>query len=60
MLKGLYDISCTTWSPKGKLFQVEYAMESVKEGSVCLGLRSNDFAVLCSLKRLPSELAGYQ
>ena len=35
-------------------------MEAVKQGSVCLGLRSADYAVLCSLKRLPSELAGYQ
>ena len=35
-------------------------MEAVKQGSVCLGLRSSDYAVLCSLKRLPSELAGYQ
>lgn len=35
-------------------------MEAVKQGSVCLGLRSSNHAVLCSLKRLPSELAGYQ
>ena len=60
MLKGFYDLDCTTWSPQGKLFQVEYAMEAVKQGSVCLGLRSQDHVVLCSLKRLPSELAGYQ
>ena len=60
MLKGFYDLDCTTWSPQGKLFQVEYAMEAVKQGSVCLGLRSADHVVLCSLKRLPSELAGYQ
>lgn len=60
MLKGSYDLDCITWSPQGKLFQVEYAMEAVKQGSVCLGLRSSDYAVLCSLKRLPSELAGYQ
>jgi 20S proteasome subunit alpha 6 len=35
-------------------------MEAVKQGSVCLGLKSRTHAVLCSLKRLPSELAGYQ
>jgi 20S proteasome subunit alpha 6 len=40
MLKGLYDLDCTTWSPQGKLFQVEYAMEAVKQGSICLGLKS--------------------
>lgn len=22
MLKGFYDLDCTTWSPQGKLFQV--------------------------------------
>jgi 20S proteasome subunit alpha 6 len=60
MLKSFYDLDCTTWSPQGKLFQIEYAMEAVKQGSVCLGLRSSEYVVLCSLKRLPSELAGYQ
>ena len=60
MLKAFYDLDCTTWSPQGKLFQVDYAMEAVKQGSVCLGLRSAEHVVLCSLKRLPSELAGYQ
>ena len=35
-------------------------MEAVKQGSICLGLRSNEHVVLCSLKRLPSELAEYQ
>jgi 20S proteasome subunit alpha 6 len=35
-------------------------MEAVKQGSICLGLRSKEFAVLCSLKRSPSELASYQ
>ena len=60
MLKGLYDLDCVTWSPQGKLFQVEYAMEAVKQGSICLGLRSEKHVVLCSLKKLPSELACYQ
>ncbi|KAM3147742.1 hypothetical protein pb186bvf_000070 [Paramecium bursaria] len=60
MLKHLYDTDCTTWSPQGKLFQVEYAMEAVKQGSICLGLKSEKYVVLCSLKRQPSELAGFQ
>ena len=60
MLKGLYDIDCVTWSPQGKLFQVQYAMQAVKQGSICLGLKSNEYVVLCSLKKLPSELACYQ
>ena len=60
MIKTLYDTDCITWSPVGKLFQVEYAMEAVKLGSICLGLRSSTEAVLCSLKRSQSELSGYQ
>ena len=35
-------------------------MEAVKQGSICLGLKSKDHVVLCSLKKLPSELACYQ
>jgi 20S proteasome subunit alpha 6 len=41
-----YDTDVTVWSPQGRLHQVEYAMEAVKQGSACVGLRSNDFAVL--------------
>lgn len=60
MLKNLYDTDCVTWSPQGKLFQVDYAMEAVKLGSICLGLRSDTHAVLCSLKRSQSEFACFQ
>ncbi|XP_051912598.1 uncharacterized protein LOC127594885 [Hippocampus zosterae] len=59
MLRTLYDTDVTTWSPQGKLFQVDYAMEAVKQGSVCMGLRSQHHAVLCSLKRSPLELANF-
>jgi len=33
-----YDTDVTTWSPQGRLFQVEYAMEAVKQGSAAVGL----------------------
>jgi 20S proteasome subunit alpha 6 len=55
-----YDTDVTVWSPQGRLHQVEYAMEAVKQGSACVGLRSNDFAVLVALKRSSSELSSYQ
>eukprot|EP01016_Furgasonia_blochmanni_P053427 TRINITY_DN8632_c0_g1_i5.p1 TRINITY_DN8632_c0_g1~~TRINITY_DN8632_c0_g1_i5.p1 ORF type:complete len:266 (+),score=71.32 TRINITY_DN8632_c0_g1_i5:250-1047(+) len=35
-------------------------MEAVKNGSICLGLKSRTHAVLCSVKRAQSELASYQ
>ena len=60
MFRNQYDTSVTTWSPDGRLHQVEYAMEAVKQGSACIGLRSDKFAVLSVLKRSQSELASYQ
>jgi 20S proteasome subunit alpha 6 len=55
MLKYLYDTDCVTWSPQGKLFQVEYAMEAVKQGSICLGLKSQQFVVQ-NVHALPGHL----
>jgi len=60
MLNNLYDTDCVTWNPKGKLLQVDYALEAVKQGSICVGLRSKTHAVLCTLKKSKSELASFQ
>jgi len=60
MYRNQYDTDVTTFSPAGRLHQVEYAMEAVKQGSAVVGVRSNDLAVLASLKRSTSELASYQ
>lgn len=59
-LRNSYDSDNTTFSPQGKLFQVEYALEAVKQGSAAIGLRSNTHAVLLTLKRSTGELATYQ
>ena len=48
----MYDFDCITWSPQGKLYQVEYAMEAVKQGSACLGIRSKSSVVTLILKFL--------
>jgi Proteasome subunit/Proteasome subunit A N-terminal signature len=56
----MYDTDVTTFSPQGRLFQVEYAMEAVKQGSACVGATSKKFAVIAALKRSPGELASYQ
>mmetsp|Transcript_21935 Transcript_21935/g.26445 ORF Transcript_21935/g.26445 Transcript_21935/m.26445 type:complete len:265 (-) Transcript_21935:518-1312(-) len=60
MFRNQYDTDVTVWSPEGRLLQVEYAMESVKQGSACVGLRSNEFAVLGAIKRSVSELSSHQ
>ena len=50
MQKSLYDQSALTWSPQGRLYQVEYAMEAVNQGNLLLGVRSNTHVVLVGLK----------
>lgn len=56
----MYDTDVTTFSPAGRLHQVEYAVEAIKQGAACVGLRSKEYALLATLKRSPSELASYQ
>lgn len=41
----MYDVDCSTWSPQGKLSQVDYAKEAVKHGGLTLGIRSDTHAV---------------
>ena len=60
MFRNTYDSDNTVFSPQGRLHQVEYALEAVKQGSAVVGLRSNTHAILVALKRAPSELASYQ
>ena len=60
MFRNQYDSDNVTWSPQGRLFQLEYAREAVKQGSCCVGVRSKTHAVLVTLKRPFSELGSYQ
>ena len=60
MFRSQYDSDITTWSPQGRLYQIEFAMEAVKQGSACVGLRSKTHAVLVTLKRSSGQLASYQ
>eukprot|EP00244_Chara_vulgaris_P003185 TRINITY_DN1571_c0_g1_i3.p1 TRINITY_DN1571_c0_g1~~TRINITY_DN1571_c0_g1_i3.p1 ORF type:complete len:307 (+),score=58.71 TRINITY_DN1571_c0_g1_i3:111-1031(+) len=60
MFRNQYDTDVTTWSPAGRLHQIEYAMEAVKQGSASVGLRSDTHVVLATLKRAASELSSYQ
>jgi len=56
----MYDSDAATWSPQGRLHQVEYAIEAIKQGSAAVGLVSNTHAVLVALKRGSEDLGSYQ
>ncbi|XP_021983713.1 proteasome subunit alpha type-1-B isoform X1 [Helianthus annuus] len=60
MFRNQYDTDVTTWSPVGRLFQVEYAMEAVKQGSAAIGLRSKTHVVLACVNKANSELSSHQ
>lgn len=60
MFRNNYDNDSVTYSPTGRLFQVEYALEAIKQGSAAVGLASTDYVVLVALKRNAEELGSYQ
>ncbi|KAK5109232.1 hypothetical protein LTR62_007214 [Meristemomyces frigidus] len=60
MFRNNYDNDSVTFSPQGRIFQVEYASEAVKQGSVVVGIVSKTHAVLAALKRNAEELSSYQ
>ncbi|TFY74846.1 hypothetical protein EWM64_g9166 [Hericium alpestre] len=60
MFRNTYDSDNTVFSPQGRLHQVEYSLEAVKQGSAAVGLRSKTHAILLALKRSTGDLASYQ
>ena len=59
MQKSLYDQSTLTWSPQGRLYQVEYATEAVNQGNLLIGVRSKTHVVLVGFKTAPNEKLSY-
>lgn len=60
MFRNNYDNDSVTYSPTGRLFQVEYALEAIKQGSAAVGIVAGDHVVLAALKRNAEELGLYQ
>ena len=51
-----YDLSTTTYSPDGKVFQVDYACKAVDNGGLALGVTCSDGVVLGVEKLLPFKM----
>lgn len=60
MFRNNYDNDSVTYLPTGRLFQVEYALEAIKQGLAAVGLTSPTHVVLVALKRNAEELGSYQ
>jgi len=54
--KSDYDRGVNTFSPEGRIFQVEYAIEAVKLGSTAVGICTPAGCILAVEKRLTSVL----
>ncbi|MCK5670485.1 proteasome subunit alpha, partial [Candidatus Bathyarchaeota archaeon] len=51
-----YDRAITIFSPEGRLYQVEYALELVKRGAPIVGVASPEGVVLAANETLESSL----
>ncbi|KAL6700903.1 nucleophile aminohydrolase [Trichoderma compactum] len=60
MFRNNYDNDSVTFSPQGRIFQIEYAGEAVKQGSVVVGIASKTHVGLFAVKRNAEELSSYQ
>jgi 20S proteasome alpha/beta subunit len=51
-----YDTRTTIFSPEGRLYQVEYALEAISQAGTCLGIRTNEGVLLLAEKRVVDKL----
>ena len=50
-----YDSRTTIFSPEGRLYQVEYAMEAISNAGAAIGVLAVDGVVLGAEKRITSK-----
>lgn len=51
-----YDSRTTIFSPQGRLYQVEYAMEAISQAGAAVGILAKDGIVMAAEKRITSKL----
>eukprot|EP00008_Paramoeba_atlantica_P007785 CAMPEP_0201488544 /NCGR_PEP_ID=MMETSP0151_2-20130828/18837_1 /ASSEMBLY_ACC=CAM_ASM_000257 /TAXON_ID=200890 /ORGANISM="Paramoeba atlantica, Strain 621/1 / CCAP 1560/9" /LENGTH=252 /DNA_ID=CAMNT_0047873859 /DNA_START=79 /DNA_END=837 /DNA_ORIENTATION=+ len=51
-----YDLSASTFSPDGKIFQIQYAVKAVENSSTSIGIRVQDGVILASEKLIFSKM----
>lgn len=56
MGESQYSFSLTTFSPSGKLVQIEYALNAVASGTTSLGIKATNGVVIATEKKLRSAL----
>ncbi|KAI7838011.1 hypothetical protein COHA_008193 [Chlorella ohadii] len=56
LTRSEYDRGVNTFSPEGRLFQVEYAIEAIKLGSTAIAVRTDEGVVMAVEKRVTSPL----
>ncbi|KAK2503849.1 hypothetical protein MC885_005521 [Smutsia gigantea] len=56
LTRSEYDRGVNTFSPEGRLFQVEYAIEAIKLGSTAIGIQTSEGVCLAVEKRITSPL----
>jgi len=54
LTRSEYDRGVNTFSPEGRLFQVEYAIEAIKLGSTAVGIQTSEGYVV-----IHTELHAY-
>jgi len=51
-----YDARTTIFSPEGRLYQVEYAMEAISHAGIALGVLATDGVIVAAEKKVTSKL----